>query len=187
MIRGSPVGDYKDLVRLEAAHKLDAILDGSVRMSDVFIQNPDAPELQLGAIGSVLNAGESIVSSVGSLLYMPVSLVNWTLGTGQDSSAPAEGEEFTVVNTNWYGRELHRIFRFTDKAIERVHPSTRQVRASFPYSSIKKVVRQNETNITIIYHDGQEDWIRCPVKDIDRILHLLVINYPDHLLIEGNN
>ena len=164
---------------------MDAILDGSLRMSDVFVQNPDAPELQLGAIGSVLNAGESIVSGVGSLLYMPVALVNWTLGTSSQPPPDPQGEEFTVVNINWYGRELHRIFRFTDKFIERVHPTTRQVRASFPYSAITKVVRKDDTNLVIYYNDGQEDWIRCPSKDIDRILHLLVINSPDHLLIEG--
>ena len=185
VVRGSPVGDYKDLLRLEQAHKLDAILDGSMRMSDVFIQNPDAPELQLGALGSVLNAGESIVSSVGSLLYMPVALVNWSLGASAQPPQQPQGEEFTVVNTNWYGRELHRVFRFTDRSIERVHPSTREVRAAFPYSSINKVTRNDDTNIVIHYNDGQEDWIRCPAKDIDRILHLLIINYPDQLVIEG--
>lgn len=178
VIRGSPVGDFKDLQRLDEAGKLDALLDGSLRMSDVFIQNPDAPELQLGAIGSVLHAGERLVSGVGSLLYLPVALVSWPFAASEQPPPQPEGEEFTVVNTNWYGRQLHRIFRFTDKNIERVHPDTREVRASVPYTDVVEVECPDETNLIIKYREGTTpaDYIRCPAKDIDRILHLLVLH-----------
>jgi len=185
VIRGSPVGDFKDLQRLEEAGKLEALLEGSLRMSDVFIQNPDAPELQLGALGSVLNAGEKLVSGVGSLLYLPVALVSWPFASVEQPPPKPEGEEFTVVNTNWYGRQLHRIFRFTDKNIERVHPDTQEIRASVPYTDVVEVECPDETNLIIKYRENiPADYIRCPAKDIDRILHLLVLHCDRSLSIQ---
>eukprot|EP00010_Vexillifera_abyssalis_P004739 CAMPEP_0201552018 /NCGR_PEP_ID=MMETSP0173_2-20130828/12203_1 /ASSEMBLY_ACC=CAM_ASM_000268 /TAXON_ID=218659 /ORGANISM="Vexillifera sp., Strain DIVA3 564/2" /LENGTH=390 /DNA_ID=CAMNT_0047962409 /DNA_START=16 /DNA_END=1185 /DNA_ORIENTATION=+ len=185
VVHGSPVGDYDDLVRLDAVDKLDGLLEGSIRMSDIFIQNPNAPELQLGAVDSLLNAGESVVSGVGSILSLPVTLITWPFSSDSEQQKP-DGDEFTVVHTNWYGRGLHRIFRLTDTHIQRVHPSSMEVRAQHPYTTVEKIVFTDPKNIIIHYNDNTyADYIRAPAKDVNRMVEIIIKNSTDLPKIEN--
>lgn len=173
VVRGGPVGDLGDLQRLEEAGKLDDLLEGKLRMSEVFIQNPNAPELQLGAVDTMLNGAEAISSAMGSIIKLPVTILTWPF-SGNAEEETVDGDEFLLINTNWYGRSLHRIFRLTDTCIQRIHPETKQVRAEHAYSVLEKIECTDECNIILHYNDGSyADYIKGPKKDMDRFIQLI--------------
>ena len=82
--------------------------------------------LELGNFDKMLGAGETLANGMGSIISLPFSLL-WS-SPPETKQVKKEGEEFKVIHTNWYYRRLHRIFRFEEDKISRLHPDHRDVR-----------------------------------------------------------
>ncbi|MDP2438356.1 MAG: hypothetical protein Q8P67_21630 [archaeon] len=165
-----PIGNRKDVDELVANNQHTALLQNPGDRVDG-AGSADDGSLSVGVFGGLLNVGEALGSGLWSVATAPIALGKWLWGTA--SPEPETGIDFLVVHQNWYWRNLHRVFRFTEKGILRMHPSHKDVRAQHDYTSIEQVQVVDNHNIRISYKDGSaEDWIRAPQADLIRMLVL---------------
>eukprot|EP00010_Vexillifera_abyssalis_P008514 CAMPEP_0201545304 /NCGR_PEP_ID=MMETSP0173_2-20130828/1830_1 /ASSEMBLY_ACC=CAM_ASM_000268 /TAXON_ID=218659 /ORGANISM="Vexillifera sp., Strain DIVA3 564/2" /LENGTH=548 /DNA_ID=CAMNT_0047953665 /DNA_START=23 /DNA_END=1669 /DNA_ORIENTATION=+ len=178
VIHDQPIGNFDDVYDLIKAKKLGDLLaagplEAPVDAHSEYQQDPNAPELSVGVLGSVLNAGEFVMSGVGSLLMLPITLITWPFRSAAEE--PPEGVDFLVVHQNWYWRNLHRIFRFTDDSIMRIHPTHKDVRAIHRYDTVEKISVTDESNIVIQYTDGSSpDYIRANPEAVRQMITIMM-------------
>lgn len=166
-----PIGNRRDVEELVANNQHTALLQNPGDRIDAAQPAADDGSLNVGVLGGLLNVGEAVGSGLWSVATAPIALGKWIFGSA--TPEPEPGIDFLVVHQNWYWRNLHRIFRFTDKSILRLHPSQKDVRAQHDYTSVERVDVVDNHNIRVHYNDGsQEDWIRAPQADIIRMLVL---------------
>jgi len=134
-----------------------------------------------GVLDHCLDAAEYVISGVGSLLWLPVTLVTYPFRSEQETlQKAADDVDFDIVHTNWYWRNLKRRFRFTKDGILRIHPTCGDVRASHPYSSIFSVKIVNDTNFVINYRDGSSpDYVTSTPQASSSMLELMKIRCAD--------
>lgn len=67
--------------------------------------------------------------------------------------------EYEVVQTNWYGRQQRRHLRVSDKAIERLHPMTGEVRNEVPLSELVCLTRTRQGLLVSFKSDIENEMI----------------------------
>jgi len=109
-----------------------------------------------------------------------------------------------VLHTNWYWRNLVRIFRFSDSAFYRIQPTGKAIRATHEYASVFKLIVERprtepppqyvvDSNddahkhavMVIYYNDGcTPDWITSSVTSVSRMVKILCERNPSIVLVD---
>merc|ERR1712137_1202257 len=134
-----------------------------------------------GVLDHCLDAAEYVISGVGSLLWLPVTLVTYPFRSDQETlQKAADDVDFDIVHTNWYWRNLKRRFRFTKDGILRIHLTCGDVRASTLTPAIFSVKIVNDTNFVINYRDGSSpDYVTSTPQASSSMLELMKIRCAD--------
>jgi len=128
-----------------------------------------------GVFDHCLDAAEYVISSVSTLLWLPVSIVTYPFRSEKEKLQKGCSDvDFDIVHTNWYWRNLKRRFRFTKEAILRIHPTLNDIRASHMYTSIEIVRIVNDNSIVISYKDGSSpDYVNGTKEVISSMIKLI--------------
>eukprot|EP01095_Lingulamoeba_sp_RSL-Kostka_P008843 TRINITY_DN2_c4_g1_i3.p1 TRINITY_DN2_c4_g1~~TRINITY_DN2_c4_g1_i3.p1 ORF type:complete len:707 (-),score=337.62 TRINITY_DN2_c4_g1_i3:161-2281(-) len=155
--------------------KADELVDDFIELGEEEIV-PSGQYHGQNILDHCLDATEYVVSSVSSLLWLPVTIVTYPFRSANDLDKKETDIEFDIVHTNFYWRNLKRKFRFSDKLFYRIHPGTLETRATHAYTTIKSIVMTNNENIIIQYNDkSQSDYICALPEDIKSIISLILI------------
>lgn len=128
-----------------------------------------------GVLDHCLDAAEYVISGVSSLLWLPVSLVTYPFRSEKEELQKGPDDvDFDIVHTNWYWRNLKRRFRFTQKAILRIHPTHNDIRASHLYDSILTIKVIDDKSIVINYNDGSSpDYVCATPEGITTMIDII--------------
>eukprot|EP01120_Amphizonella_sp_Union-15-10_P002063 TRINITY_DN12202_c0_g1_i1.p1 TRINITY_DN12202_c0_g1~~TRINITY_DN12202_c0_g1_i1.p1 ORF type:complete len:494 (+),score=78.67 TRINITY_DN12202_c0_g1_i1:171-1652(+) len=131
---------------------------------DAIMFRPYQNPMQLGTIGSILEKVEQMCLNLNPL--------NW-LSVLPPTKQQLDGDfEISVVHTNWYWRRLRRQFVFGCLEFYRVHPETRQTRATHSYRSVSEITVVDDFNLIIKYSDNSyPDYIQCSSADLQRVVN----------------
>jgi len=108
----------------------------------------------------------------GVVSWIPSTAWFWATSTAEEIPAL---KEINCVHHNWYGRRLTRKFRFCIDSFYRVHPETGEIRKSYKYEDILKVIVKTNSFVIIQYKENMfpEDWIEATPSSVSQILGIL--------------
>ncbi len=178
LIHNRAVGTFAELKAVsEKIGVLEQLLAGENVDPEVLNnKKPGAtpPELRLGLYDYGVTFGEYTLKAVFLPVVGPYKLLSWAFG-----SKPQElekGEDFDVIQSNWYWRHQLRMLRFTSQHMIRLcPPGTSDVRAMHKYEDIKEVKLIDPTYFAITYREGGSDWYRTTPSDVRRICDIICL------------
>ena len=190
-IRDHPVGDLNDLLALQnQGGKIDELLKDRPENNgeDASDSSPSSSDLELGFMDKCLNVGEYVVGGVSTMLWLPITIITWPFRSDSTPEKGANDVDIHVIHTNWYWRNLRRIFRFSDDFFARIHPSHLDVRAVHKYDTIEKISLIDSKNIVFVYKDGSSpDYIRATAADIQSIITLVTSRCKGAVVIDKSS
>lgn len=140
------------------------------------------PELRLGIYDYGVTVGEYTLKAVLLPIVAPYRLLSWAFGGKQPELE--KGEDFDVLQSNWYWRHQLRTLRFTAEHIIRLRPGYNDVRAAHRYEDVKEIKLIDPTYFTISYREGGSDWYRTTPQDVRRVCEIICLknrNVPNPL------
>merc|ERR1712137_1078008 len=129
-----------------------------------------------GVLDHCLDAAEYVISGVGSVLLLPVTILSYPFRSAKEQLTKGPNDvDFDIVHTNWYWRNLERRFRFTNDSILRLLPSPQDdIRAVHLYSTISLVKTVNAETFVINYKDGSSpDYVTAVPAASDAMKQLI--------------
>lgn len=176
-----PIGTVEHVRKLVSdSEKLQSLHNGTYQPDFLTQDQADSLREGTGTVGrGVLDHGldavEYVISSVGSLLWLPVNIVTYPFRSAKEElKKETDDLDFEIVHTNWYWRNLRRTFRFTKDSILRIHPSHNDVRASHRYDTIMSISVVDENNMIITYEDkSSPDYIKSTPQDLEQMVKII--------------
>jgi len=156
------LGDGETLQKMYQTGALQQLISGNIdplpKIESSDQEGNTKPQMRF--IDNILEVTESLSSYLNPFSW-------WSTSVPVDISQPILSVD--VIHTNWYGRNLRRIFKFYPSYYQRVHPNG-QVRATYDYSQITSIKRKDQCQMIIEYSEGiSPDWIQSSANDITRI------------------
>eukprot|EP01125_Pyxidicula_operculata_P019407 TRINITY_DN7041_c0_g1_i1.p1 TRINITY_DN7041_c0_g1~~TRINITY_DN7041_c0_g1_i1.p1 ORF type:complete len:478 (+),score=61.07 TRINITY_DN7041_c0_g1_i1:685-2118(+) len=124
----------------------------------VYYVNDKDEEPHLSFFNHLVDKVETVVSYIH-----PLSWIEWALR----EKAPTDSVEMNVIHINKWGRQLRRIFRFTQSTISRIRPQTSSVRDVRKYDDLEEAQLTIPTREVVLkYKDGYSDTFYCSPEDL---------------------
>lgn len=188
LVQNNVIGTFAELQAIASKiGVLEALLAGE--KVDPAVLNPKKspsqetpPELRLGIYDYGVTVGEYTLKAVLLPIVAPYRLLSWAFGGKQPELE--KGEDFDVLQSNWYWRHQLRTLRFTAEHIIRLRPGYNDVRAAHRYEDVKEIKLIDPTYFTISYREGGSDWYRTTPQDVRRICEIICLknrNVPNPL------
>jgi len=175
-IHGKPIGDLAALKGVVEKGHLQTYLDGNIPEDDS-VKAGTGQYYGQGILDRGLDAAEYIVSTVSSIVFLPVTLITWPFRSSGPKQVPKGEKDVDVdmIHTNWYWRNQRRKFRFFDSYFVRLHPAHMDIRAIHQYETIASITFRNDSEIVIRYNDDSSpDYLTGLAEDCQRIRDLIV-------------